>query len=278
MKVLVTGARGRLGRALEDSLDPDHEVVPLSREDLDIAEIPAVEAALASHSPDWVVNAAAYTDVDGAQDDEEGAQRVNADGPMALALMTARSGIPILHVSTDYVFDGESPRPYRESDPTGPVSVYGRTKLAGEDRVREANPRHVIARTAWLYGLHGGSFPRTMLELAKHRDEVRVVDDQRGSPTYAPHLAAAIARLLKAPRWGVWHLAGSGNATWCDLTRELYRLAGVDTKVVPVTTEEFPRPAKRPANSALETERRPPILLPPWREGLAGLVDAITRS
>jgi dTDP-4-dehydrorhamnose reductase len=133
----------------------------------------------------------------------------------------------------------------------------------------------VIVRTAWLYGPDGRNFPRTMLELAKNRDEVRVVDDQRSSPTYAPHLAAAIAKLLDAPQWGIWHLAGHGDATWYDLTRELYRLAEVRTRVVPVTTDEFPRPAKRPANSVLETERQPPILLPPWAEGLAEFVAAV---
>jgi dTDP-4-dehydrorhamnose reductase len=267
MRILVTGSGGQLGRALPPAL-PQHTIVGLTHADLDIAEEDAVRAALAAHAPDLVINAAAWTDVDGAESDPDGAFRANALGPEILARATAERGVPLLHMSTDYVFGGEGSRPLDEDAPVGPRSVYGRSKLAGEEAVRAHQPRHFIVRTAWLFSGTGKNFPRTLLDLAS-RGEVRVVDDQHGSPTWAPHLAEALARLIATERWGTWHLAGRGGTTWYGFARALLSAAGIGTRVVPVRTEEFPRPAPRPAYAVLTTRHVPPILLPPWEDGVA---------
>ena len=266
MKVLVTGSKGQLGRALADELQ-DHERVLRDLPELDATDPGAVAALLDETGPDWLVNAAAYTDVDGAETEPEAAERGNVTLPRVLAEASGARGIPMVHVSTDYVFDGEAGRPYTEDDAPAPRTAYGRTKLAGEEAVRAANPRHFIVRTAWLYSTGGRNFALTMLGAAA-RGEVRVVDDQTGSPTYAPHLARGIARLLGRDDHGTFHLAGAGHTTWCGLTRALYEALDVDCRVVPCTTEEFPRPAPRPRYSALATVRVPPIELPAWEEGV----------
>ena len=276
MRVLLTGASGQLGTALTAAM-PGEDLTSLGHNELDITDRDAVERAVESAQCDVVVNAAGYTRVDDAESDPEGARRVNVDGAENLALASARAGVPVLHISTDYIFDGEADTPYVESDEPAPRSVYGETKLAGEVAVREANPRHWIVRTAWLHGSGGASFPTKMLDLSRQHDEVRVVDDQRDSPTFAPDLAAAVRALLDTTSWGIWHLAGSGSATWYELTRKLYELAGVDTRVLPVTTDAFPRPAPRPRYSVLGTERDPALLLPPWEDGLARFVATLPR-
>jgi dTDP-4-dehydrorhamnose reductase len=181
----------------------------------------------------------------------------------------------VLHVSTDYVFDGRATRPYHEYDMTGPRSAYGRSKLAGEQAVRALNPRHYVVRTAWVYHhTHSGNFPQTMLRLAE-KGGVRVVSDQFGSPTYAPHLARAIAELLGTAAFGTWHFAGAGEASWYDLTRELFAQLGIGASVTPVSTAEFPRPAERPRYAVLATIQEPRIVLPDWREGVAEFAAAI---
>jgi dTDP-4-dehydrorhamnose reductase len=234
-----------------------------------------VEAALDQARPDLLLNAAAYTDVDGAESEPEAAFAVNARSPGILAVATERRGIPILHVSTDYVFDGEAGRPYHERDAPRPCCVYGRSKLEGEEAVRHTNPRHFIVRTSWLYAPEGRNFPLTMLELAE-RPEVRVVSDQFGSPTFAPHLGAGLVELIGSASWGTYHLAGGGVASWYKLTRALYRERGIETPVHPVPTSVFPRPARRPLFSALTTVQAPRILLPPWEEGIRAFVAAIS--
>lgn len=267
MRILVAGSGGQLGQALPPAL-PQHTIVGLTHADLDIAEGNAVRAALEAASPDLLINAAGWTDVDGAESDPQGAFRANALGPENLARATAERGIPLLHVSTDYVFGGEGSRPLDEDAPVGPRSVYGRSKLAGEEAVRAHQPRHYIVRTAWLYAAAGRNFPDTLLRLAS-RPELRVVDDQHGSPTWAPHLADAIARLIATEHWGTWHLAGRGATTWYGFARALLDAAGIRTPLVAVPTAEFPRPAARPAYAVLITKHVPPILLPPWEEGVA---------
>ena len=276
MKVLITGAGGQLGSALQTVLS-DREVVALTRAELDITNFDEVRAAVAAHRPDVVINCAAYTAVDLAESDEAGAYTLNADGSLKLAVATREHKIALVQVSTDYVFDGTSNRPYVESDATNPQSVYGHSKLLGEEAVASINPRHFIARTAWLYHhqpTNAKNFPKTMLAQS-HRESVKVVNDQHGSPTYAPHLAEAIARLIETDAYGVYHLAGSGQTTWFDLTRRLYELFGVKTVVEACTTAEFPRPAKRPAYSVLATEREPKILLPDWQQGLEQFAKAV---
>lgn len=273
MKILITGAEGQLGCALQTAL-ASHEVIALGHSQLDITRFDEVRAAVGAHRPGVVINAAAYTNVDGAESDQAGAYRLNAVAPRNLAIATCDLAIPLVHVSTDYVFDGLGERPYHEFDATHPHSVYGKSKLAGEQAVASLNPRHFIARTAWLYHhqpTNGKNFPKTMLAQAlQHgRDKVRVVNDQFGSPTYAPHLAAAIGRLIETRAYGVYHLAGSGGTNWFELTRRLYQLCGVRTAVEPCTTAEFMRPAPRPRYSVLTTIQEPQILLPAWEEGLA---------
>lgn len=273
MKVLVTGAGGQLGRSLLRPLAA-HDVVALPHARLEIADLAAVRDAVRAARPDLVVNAAAYNRVDDAETDVDGAYRGNALGPRNLALATAEAGIPLVHVSTDYVFAGTATRPYHEYDRPDPQSAYGRSKLAGEEAVRTLNARHYVVRTAWVYEERGKNFPLTMLALAQ-RPEVRVVDDQTGSPTYAPHLADAIARLVETSAFGTYHFAGSGAVTWYGLTCKLYALRGVRTPVVPVTTDEFRRPAPRPRYSVLTTLQEPRIELPPWEEGLAAFCRAL---
>lgn len=279
MKVLITGAGGQLGSALQTVLS-DREVVALTRAELDITDFDDVRSAVAAYRPNVVINCAAYTAVDLAESDEAGAFKLNADGPRNLAEITAELNIALVQVSTDYVFDGTGNRPYHENDQTNPQSVYGRSKLAGEQFVASLNPRHFIARTAWLYHhepANAKNFPKTMLAQS-HRASVKVVNDQYGSPTYAPHLAEAIARLIETQSYGVYHLAGGGQTTWFDLTRQLYQLFGVQTAVEPCTTDEFPRPAKRPAYSVLTTNQEPQVLLPPWEVGLSEFANAMQQA
>ena len=276
MRILLAGAGGQLGRALVPKLGT-HAVVALTRAQLDITDATAVSEAVKAHRPDLVLNAAAHNAVDRAETDREAAFRVNALGPRFLAEAAAQAGAAMLHVSTDYVFDGEKGAPYDEYDEPHPLSVYGESKLAGERAVREATPRHYIVRTAWVYAHGGKNFPLTILDLAK-KGPVRVVDDQRGSPTYAPHLAMALAQLVETSSFGVWHLAGSGEASWYELTRELFRLRGLDTKVTPVKTAEFPRPARRPRRAPLVSVWKPSILLPPWEQGLREFAAVLARE
>lgn len=275
MRILLAGAGGQLGLALQAARTL-HEVVALPHWRLDIADAAAVHAALESHAPDLVLNAAAYNLVDQAESDQEAAYRVNCRGPRHLAVASAQRGIPIVHVSSDYVFSGDAARPYTEDDAPLPLSRYGMTKLIGEELVRNANPRHFVVRTAWLFHVDGRNFPRRILELAT-RGPVRVVTDQTGSPTYAPHLAEAILQLIEGAPYGTYHMAGGGGATWFELTRTLFRLMGVAAPVLPVTTAEFPRPARRPAYSVLTTIREPRILLPPWEDGVAAFAREVSR-
>jgi dTDP-4-dehydrorhamnose reductase len=229
----------------------------LSRSELDVTDAAAVREAVGG--AELVINCAAFTDVDGAEADPEAALRVNRDGARHVAEAASR----VLYVSTDYVFDGSKREPYVESDPTGPLSVYGRSKLEGERATATANPRHFIVRSAWLFGAGGPNFVETMLSLAP---DVRAVDDQVGCPTFAGHLAEALVRLGRTEDYGVHHIAASGSCSRYEFAREILARAGVEARVEPCTTAEFPRPAARPAYSVLGSERG--HRLPSWREGL----------
>ena len=273
MKILLTGARGQLGQALLPAL-AGHDVVALGSRELDIAELDAARAAVEGARADLVINCAAWTDVDGAEADPAGAFRANAVGPRNLALAARSAGAALLQLSSDYVFDGTSGRAYCEFDATNPLSVYGRSKLAGEDAVRTFLERHFVVRTAWLLSGRGRNFALAMRAQAG-RPEVRVVADQFGSPTYAPHLARAIATLVESEAWGTYHLAGAGCASWYELACALYRALGVATPVRPVATSEFPRPAPRPRYAPLATVQSPRIELPAWQEGVAELARDI---
>jgi dTDP-4-dehydrorhamnose reductase len=274
VKILITGAHGQLGKAVQAAF-VRHDLVALTHEQLDIVRLHDVRAALAFHRPALVINAAAYTNVDAAQHDPLSAYRTNAVGPRNLAVATAEQQIPLLHLSTDYVFAGDSPRPYHEYDRPNPLSVYGASKLAGEEAVRTHNWRHYLVRTAWLYAEDGRNFPRTMLTLAQEQSEVRVVHDQFGSPTYAPHLALALLQLCESDAYGTYHLAGQGGTSWCELTRTVYREFGVTTPIVPATMEDFPRPAPRPRYAVLTTLQEPAFVLPPWEDGVTAFARAL---
>ena len=291
MRILVTGALGMLGHdVIRAGERAGHELIPVDLPEVDITDAEGVAVLLASLSAepaglDGIVNCAAWTDVDGAESNPEGARAVNALGAGVLAEQAAAAGgpagIPLVHLSTDYVFDGTAPlgrdgqpRPYVESDRTGPRSVYGRTKLEGEQLVLDASPRHSVARTAWLYGLDGGNFVATMLRLAGERDAVQVVTDQIGSPTWSGHLAPALLGLLERGVHGIVHLTGGGHVSWHGFTEEIFRQAELACRVEPTTSEQFVRPAPRPAWSALESEREDVIPLPPWQDGLAGYLAA----
>jgi dTDP-4-dehydrorhamnose reductase len=271
VRILVTGAGGQLGRALPRAL-AGHDVTPLTHAQLDILKPDELRDALRAHRPELLVNAAAWNAVDAAEKQPDAAFALNERGPRHLADATAAAGATLVHVSSDYVFDGEAAAPYDEHAQPRPASAYGKSKLAGEEAVRAGNPFHYVVRTAWLYAARGSNFPLTMLELAK-QGGVRVVNDQTGSPTYAPHLAAAIARLVEARApFGTYHLAGSGAATWYELTVALFDRMSLKAPVTPVSTAEFPRPAPRPRYSVLATSREPRIVLPPWQQGLDAFV------
>jgi dTDP-4-dehydrorhamnose reductase len=258
-----------------------HELVGLTRAELDIAEEASVADAFARVRPDAALNCAAWTDVDGAETHSEEAHAVNATGAGNLARAAANADIPLVHVSSDYVFDGEActdrsgaPRPYLESDPTGPRSVYGQSKLAGEREVLGASARHTVARSAWVFGTGGRNFAETMLRLAAERDAVQIVTDQVGCPTWTGHLAPALLGLLEREVSGLVHLAGTGHVSWNGFAVEIFRQAEVSCRVEPTTTELMPRPAPRPHWSALESERGDVLPLPPWQDGLAGYLAA----
>jgi dTDP-4-dehydrorhamnose reductase len=270
-RLLVTGAGGMLGRAVvEAARQRGHDVLAATRAELDVTVEAAVRPALLEWRPDVVVNCAAYTDVDGAERGRTTADAVNRVGAGLVAGAAAEVGAAIVHLSTDYVFDGSKREPWVESDPVAPLGVYGETKLAGEQRVAAANPAHVIVRTAWLYGAGGRNFVDTMLALGVEREEVSVVTDQIGCPTWTGHLAGALVELAeRPPRTGIHHIAGAGHCSWNELAVEIFERAAIGCRVLPATSDRFPRPARRPAYSVLGSERRDPVMLPRWQDGVA---------
>ena len=276
----MTGAAGMLGhKVVAAARAQGHEVVAADLTECDLTDADATTAFLATTAPEAIVNCAAYTNVDAAEEHEDVALRVNADAAGNLARAGAPVGARIVHVSTDYVFDGENDRPWLESDHPRPLGAYGRTKLAGEEQVALATPAHAIVRTAWLFGVGGPNFVDTMLRLAQDRDEVPVVTDQTGSPTWAGHLAPALVALAAdAGQTGVFHGVGAGQCTWNDLAAETFARAGVDCRATPTTAAAFKRPAPRPTWSVLGSEREPGVVLPPWTEGLQGHLDEIKEN
>ena len=281
MRWLITGARGQLGTDLQQVLAAagvaESEVRAVGSAELDITDGLAVENTIASFRPDVLLNAAAYTAVDAAETDVERAYTVNASGPALLAAAAARHDTRMIHVSTDYVFDGQSSRPYEVDDPTGPQSAYGRTKLAGELAVRELAPEHgYVVRTAWVYGATGANFVKTMVKLERSHDTLTVVDDQRGSPTWSADLARGLVELARstAPA-GIYHCTNAGETTWYGFTRAIFSELGADPdRVQPTTTDKFPRPAPRPAYSVLSTRSWQQAGLAPMRDWRSALADA----
>jgi dTDP-4-dehydrorhamnose reductase len=271
MKVLVTGAAGMLGRdVMLAAGNAGHDVVGFGHAELDIADATTVEKKFDLERPDVVINCAAWTDVDGAEEAEETAFAVNGTGAGNVAAAAAAVGASVVYISSDYVFDGAKGAPYVETDQPAPLSAYGRTKLAGEEATAAANKRHFLVRSSWLFGIGGGNFVETMLRLAADHGEVLVVRDQVGSPTYTWHLAYGLVRLIEGIEFGIHHMAAAGHCSWYDFAREIFEQARVECKVLSGTTEMMGRPAPRPAYSALVSQRRHAIELPTWQDGLAG--------
>ena len=276
MRVLVLGAKGMLGRSLVEAFAPD-DVVAWDIAELDITDAAQVEEKLPAATPDVVINAAAYTNVDRAEDEPETADAVNGHAVGVLARTCAQHGIPLLHVSTDYVFSGDQPEGYHEDDdPTVPLSAYGRSKLLGEKLLGQRAKKFWLVRASWLFGPSGKHFVDAVLRLAATKSELRVVADQHGSPTYAVDLAAAIATLVRerAP-FGVYHLTNSGVTTWADFARAIFKHANLKTRVVPIPASEYPSKATRPQWSMLLNTKRPPLR--PWQEALREYI-ALTQS
>lgn len=272
MRVVVTGAGGMLGTALLPVLAAaGHEAVGLDRRQADVANLDEVRGALGLARPQWVVHLAALTRVDDCEADAERAHRVNGLGARNVAQAAAELGAPILALSTDYVFPGDAARPYREDDATGPRSAYGASKLAGELGIREVHPRHIIVRTAWLYGRGGTNFVDTLLGRVRAGDPLRVVDDQRGSPTWASDLAPALVRLVAAGRYGTYHCTNSGDCTWHDLAVHVLGRAGIVAPVARIDSATLARPARRPAYSVMSNrsyEHTTGHRMPPWQDAV----------
>ena len=271
MRLLVIGAAGMLGRAVtRDAVRLGHDVVALAHGDLDITDATNVARRVAAADPAAIVNCAAWTDVDGAEGHEAQALRVNGDGAGHVARVAGEIGARLIHLSTDYVFDGQADEPWLESDRVAPLQAYGRTKLAGEQAVQESGANHAIVRAAWLFGAGGANFVDTMLAAAREHDEVSVVTDQVGRPTWTGHLAPALVELAERhDDVGLFHATGPSHCSWYEFAVEIFDQAGLRRRVVPTTSEAFTRPAARPAYSVLGTEREPPIVLPPWEQGVA---------
>lgn len=278
MKVIVTGAGGQLGRELLRRAPADWEVFGLGRAELEITDAEQARQVVREIHPDVIIHAAAYTAVDRAEEEPKQAFAVNAYGARNIAVEAEEIGARLCYISTDYVFDGEAERPYREYDPTGPNTVYGQSKLAGEQMVTALTRRHFIVRTSWLYGAHGQNFVKTMLRLAEEGRQPRVVNDQTGSPTYAADLADFLIRLVATNSYGIYHASNAGQCTWYEFARAIFEEALASVRALPCRTEEYPRPAPRPRYSVLDSlamrcsgfgELRP------WREALRAFLRGL---
>ena len=271
MKVLVTGAKGILGQDLCTMLmENNHEVIETDIGNLDITDKQAIRNFLHHSKPDIVIHCAAYTNVDGAESDKEKAYLINHTGSENLAISSAELELPIVYISTDYVFDGTKNSPYKPDDPVNPLNIYGLSKLRGEESVRMFNPNHYIIRTSWLYGHKGKNFVETMINLGKNNPEIKVVNDQTGCPTWTIELARGILGLItnNSP-YGTYHICGSGKTTWWGFAEEIFRLTAIQINNIPVRTEEFPRPAKRPVYSVMHNAAS----CPDWRDSLKTYIN-----
>ena len=282
MKILITGANGQLGNELRELLEEKipGQTIYTDREELDLTDAKAVETFVVNNDITHIVNCAAYTAVDKAEDQKRECALINTDAVKNLALAADASGAKIIHISTDYVFDGTNHRPYRESDKVNPISQYGTTKRKGETALLALAPESIIIRTAWLYSSHGNNFVKTMLRLADCQKEVRVVSDQIGTPTYARDLACAILKVLQSHQWvaGIYHFTDEGAASWYDFAHAIFRIAGKKVKLVPIPTEDFPTPASRPAYSILDRSRIKAtygVEIPHWEESLEDCMKRI---
>ena len=284
--ILITGANGQLGREMRKVLDNDIFVnaIYTDVDELDITNAQAVEDCIASNNVDYIVNCAAYTAVDAAESNVELCTMLNVDAPRLLAQAAHKHGAKLVHISTDYVFDGTNCRPYREDDPVCPNSVYGNTKADGERNIMEAAPESIIIRTAWLYSPHGKNFVKTMIALGETRDSLRVVCDQVGTPTYALDLASVIKKFIDNDQWqpGIYHFSNEGAISWYDFTQAIHRIAGITTcHVLPCLSKDYPTPATRPHYSVLDKSKIKSTLgieIPYWEGSLEQCIKELTNS
>jgi len=303
-KILITGAAGQLGFDLVNGLR-DYELIPSSRADLDITHLGATIDFVSNAKPDVIINSAAFTDVDGCESHPDEAFMVNGIGARNVAIAARRAGAKLVYISTDYVFDGEKESPYTECDSPHPLTVYGKSKLLGEEYVKQQLNEFFIVRVAWLYGIHGKNFVKTMLRLAQTEEKINVVNDQRGTPTWTVGVVHQIERLLGTEAYGTYHCTSQGSCTWYEFALEIFRCVGYEAEIAsngsvhlvpktqdlapntqdlrpitvrPVTSEEFPRPAKRPKNSVLENymlELQGLDIMPPWQDALGKFMNSI---
>jgi len=279
MTILLTGGHGMLGKALQDNLRQHNlSFVAMNKQTCDITNLTQLRHCIQQHRPTYIINCAAYTAVDDAEEDTERAFAINETGSKNLGLIAQEFQLGLIHISTDYVFDGTSTSPYVETAPTNPLSVYGTSKLKGEQALLMCCPTAKIVRTQWLYGPYGKNFVQTMLTLAKKYPALTVVDDQIGTPTYTPHLADALRRLMAHTQSGIFHVRNSGSGSWYDFAMEIFSQSNIDIKVSPVDSSAYPRPAARPKHSVLAMDRwhkelqEPP--LPHWKEALQEYIDS----
>ena len=255
MKILITGSNGMLGHDLIEVLKDNNELILTTSKTLDITDKDNTIDFILKNKPDVVINSAAYTDVDGCESNQDLAYAVNGEGVKNLAIACKEADCPLVHVSTDYVFDGTARDPIEEDGEIGPISVYGKSKLKGEEAILEVLDKYFIVRTAWLYGINGKNFPKTMLELSKNHSEITVVYDEVGTPTYTPDLAYGISQLIETDLYGIYHLTNSGSCSWCEFAKYIFEIADKDVNVIPVTASEFSRPAPRPHYSVLKNKK-----------------------
>ncbi len=286
MKILVFGKHGQIARALHEEANSTHEIIALGREEADLFEKGIVVKEITRHAPDIIVNAAAYTAVDNAENETEAANHLNTVVPGEMASAAHKTGSHFVHISSDYVFDGDSASPYREDDPTKPLNVYGASKLAGEDAVMVANKGAIIVRTSWVFSEFGANFVKTMLRLAGERDTLSVVDDQIGGPTSARDIAIALLTIAQkkyrgAAGEGVYHFQGAPVVTWAGFAKKIFEIAGAQTLVTPIPTSQFPTPAARPLHTVLDCarlERDFGIPQPDWRPALRQVIEALQKK
>jgi dTDP-4-dehydrorhamnose reductase len=282
MKILLFGALGMLGRDLQTILSDQHEVIGKDIQDLDITDAEQVRNEVEALQPQAVINAAAFTEVDGCESRKERAFAVNAEGAGHMVRACRKTGARLIHLSTDYIFDGTSPAPYSEEAPPNPLNVYGQSKLKGEQLIQETRGNYLILRTAWLYGKHGKNFVDTILRLASQEEELRVVDDQRGSPTFTRDLSRAIAQLLNKDVRGILHVTNSGSCSWFEFAKRILETKGVPDgkiRVVPISSRELNRPARRPSNSLLDCSRFQKLTggkMRPWDEALRDYLSGVS--
>lgn len=282
MKVLITGAKGQLGQELVRILPyKGFNVFGFGREELDITDIKNVRKVLREIKPEVVLHTAAYTQVDKAESEEEQAYLVNAYGSRNVAVVSEEIGAKLCYMSTDYVFDGSKSTPYKEFDHVNPLGVYGRSKYAGEELVKTLSTRYFIVRTSWVYGLYGNNFVKTMIRLAKEKKELGVVHDQIGSPTYTLDLSLFLAELIKSEKYGIYHVSNTGTCSWFEFAKAIFEEAGIEVKLKPLRTEDFPRPAPRPKYSvmdhlAIRANQFSPLRY--WRDGLKDFLQEYLRG